>query len=160
MPQPLPIKLIQKDEDSRRNWRTINQLIDWAKDVLRRLHLLELASQRRFQTGGGEITIPFLLYQSGTWLQWKVTDGILITTSDPITVTNVETQFTLTSGVARYWFYIDVTATTGTIATSATTLVWSATKIPLGWVNTTNTTDSISVPTQFFPLHLFNPCAP
>ncbi len=151
---------IKPGSDSRKNWRTINEI------AVGLAGLGYQNSDRRGAIAGMRkhprdiLADPFQLYQSGTWLQWKVTDGILITTGDPIMVTNVETLFTLTSGVARYWFYIEISSTTGTIATSATTLVWSATKIPLGWVNTTNTTDSISVPTQFYPLHLFNPCAP
>ena len=149
---------IKPGSDSRKNWRTINEIAAGLSGLGfqnqdRRGAIAGLRQRPRDMN-----TSPFQIYQSGTWLQYKVTDGIFITTGDPITVTNVETQFTLTSGVARYWFYVDVTATTGEIATSATTLEWSAARIPLGWVDTTNTTDSISVPTQFYPLHLFNPC--
>ena len=103
---------------------------------------------------------PFRIYQSDTWLDFKVTTGWVITTGTPIEPTGVETEITITSGVARYWFYVDfIDPETPTITTSATTQEWSTTKIPLGWVDTdTYSADERSVIHQFYPLHLFNPC--
>lgn len=103
---------------------------------------------------------PFRIYQSDTWLKYKVTTGKVITTGDPITATNIETEITITSGVLRYWFYMEMTATTAEVKTSATTLAWSALLIPIGWVDTltgvATTTPDIQ---QFITTNIFNPCA-
>ena len=104
-------------------------------------------------------TFPFQIYQSGTWLKYKVKTGYYITTGNPITVTAIETEFTLTSGVLRYWFYIDASGATPEVKTSSTTLDWSSNKIPLGWVDTsTGSTANVSTPYQFVRDHIFNPC--
>ena len=105
-------------------------------------------------------TFPFQIYQSGTWLKYKVKTGIVITTGNPITATNIETEITLTSGVLRYWFYMEMTSTTAEVKTSATTLAWSADKIPLGWVDTsTGSGSSTATIYQVITDHIFNPCA-
>lgn len=102
-------------------------------------------------------TNPFRIYQSDTWLKYKVTTGKVIAAGDPITPTNVETEITITSGVARYWFYLEMTATTAEVKTSATTLTWSTTLIPIGWVDTSVT--NVGTINQFLRDHVFNPCA-
>ena len=115
--------------------------------------ILEIDNQRKSNI------IPFEIYQSGTWLQYKVREGYYITTGNPITVTAIETEFTLTSGVLRYWFYIDASGATPEVKTSSTTLDWSSNKIPLGWVDTsTGSTANVSTPYQFVRDHIFNPC--
>jgi hypothetical protein len=87
---------------------------------------------------GGETTNPFEIYQTESWLKYKVKTGYVITTGNEIVPTYVETEFTITSGVLRYWFYVEVAsgASTAEIKTSATTLAWDSTKIPLGWIDT------------------------
>lgn len=109
---------------------------------------------------GSEFENPFRIYQSGDWLTYKVTDGFAITTGDPITVTNIETEITITSGVAYYWFYLEMTATTAEVKSSATTLVWSNLLIPIGWVDTyTNGAYEIADINQMLRDNVFNPCA-
>jgi hypothetical protein len=100
---------------------------------------------------------PFRIYQSDTWLKYKVTDGIAITTGNPITVTNTETEITITSGVTYYWFYLEMTATTCEVKSSATTLVWSNLLIPIGWVDTT--VANVGDINQALKDNVFNPCA-
>lgn len=101
--------------------------------------------------------IPFEIYQSGTWLEYKVRDGIYIDTGNPVTVIGTETTITISSGVLRYWFYLDVDLVE--IKSSATTLEWSATKIPLGWVDTqTGSSSEVATITQVWRDHIFNPC--
>jgi hypothetical protein len=87
---------------------------------------------------GGETTNPFEIYQTESWLKYKVKTGYVITTGNEIVPTYVETEFTITSGVLRYWFYVEVASgsSTAEIKTSATTLAWDSTKIPLGWIDT------------------------
>lgn len=100
----------------------------------------------------------FTVYQSGTWLEFKVTAGYVITTADPVIPANIETTITITSGVEFYWFYIDFSSTP-TITASATRPTWDATKIPIAWVDTlTDVADSISTihPYREF---IYNPCA-
>lgn len=104
------------------------------------------------------LSTPFQIYQASSWLKFKVRDGRYVGTGNPITVTNTETELELTSGVARYWFYIESTATTAEVKKSATTLEWSSTKIPIGWVDTTDTTNNASVIYQLLTDHIFNPC--
>ena len=104
-----------------------------------------------------QVSNPFQIYQSTSWLKYKVTTGKVIATGDPITPTNVEAEITITSGVARYWFYLEMTSTTAEVKTSATTLTWSNTLIPIGWVDTSVT--NVGTINQFLRDHVFNPCA-
>ena len=109
--------------------------------------------------GGGEI--PFEIYQTSTWLKYKVRTGLYVGTGNPITVANIETELTLTGGVLRYWIYIEATSTTAEVKKSATVLDWSSSKIPIGWVDTqTNLATTTAKITQFVRDHIFNPCAP
>lgn len=101
-------------------------------------------------------TNPFQIYATTSALKYKVTTGMVIGTGNPISVSNVETEFTISSGVLRYWFYIEMTTTTATIAVSSTTLTWSSSKIPIGFVDTL--TGGTSTIYQFLRDHVFNPC--
>ena len=103
-------------------------------------------------------TNPFRIYQSGDWLHYKVTTGWVVRGGVPILATNIETELPITASVLYYWFYMELTDTTAVISTSATTLAWSCTKIPLGWVDTltgvgTNTPSIVNLNRD----HLFNP---
>jgi hypothetical protein len=151
-------KKLQPGGDVRSDWRTVNELCDEVEALQKLVFQLRQDAQRRQIFGAGQENL-FNIYQSSTWLKYKVTAGYLITTGNPITVTNTETEITITTGVARYWFYLDVTATTAAIATSATTLTWDATnKIPIGWVDTdTYSAESRAVIHQ--REHIFVPCA-
>jgi hypothetical protein len=109
---------------------------------------------------GADSSNPFRIYQTTSWLKYKVTTGIVISTSDPITLVGAETEQTLTGGVTRYWFYLDMTSTTAEIKKSATTLTWSANLIPIGWVDTsTGIGTSTATIYQVLKDHVFNPCA-
>lgn len=100
---------------------------------------------------------PFRIYQTTDYLHYKVSDGYVVGTGDPITVTGVDTELVLTSGVATYWIYLEMTATTAEIKKSATTLTWSSTLIPIGWVDTQ--TVGAGIIYQMLKDHVFNPCA-
>lgn len=100
---------------------------------------------------------PFRIYQTTDYLHYKVSDGYVVGTGDPITVTGVDTELVLTSGVATYWIYLEMTATTAEIKKSSTTLTWSSTLIPIGWVDTQ--TDGAGIIYQMLKDHVFNPCA-
>jgi hypothetical protein len=109
------------------------------------------------QTAGGDAN-PFRIYQSGDWLHYKVTTGWVVRDGVPILATNIETELPITASVQYYWFYLELTDTTAAINTSATTLVWSCTKIPLGWVDTLTgvATDTPAI-TNLIRDHLFSP---
>lgn len=157
MSQINPINPIKAGEPTSKNWHTINQIAA----------ALEAGQLREQQLAGKlagllsrprDLYVPFLIYFGGTWLTVRVTAGLYITTGDPIVVTNTETDLPVTAGLARHWIYLDLTSTTGQVLTSTTTLTWAPTKVPLGFVNTTDTVNQRSLITQFYPLHLFNPC--
>lgn len=104
------------------------------------------------------IELPFQIYQTTTWLKFKVTTGYVITTGVAVTPALVETEFTITSGVLRYWFYLDLTAA-ATVAASSTLPTWGIDIIPIGWVDTsTYSAESRSVIYQFTRDHVFSPC--
>ena len=108
----------------------------------------------------GSSANPFRIYRTTSWLDYKVTTGIAITTGNPITVTATETNFTLSPGVLRYWFYIEMTATTAEVKKSATTLTWSELLIPIGWVDTlTGESEESATIYQALRDNIFNPCA-
>jgi hypothetical protein len=104
---------------------------------------------------------PFHIYQqSSSWLDFKVSTGYIITTGDPIEPTNTETTLTLSGGVLRYWIYLEMTATEAEVKKSATTLEWSADKIPIGWVDTsTGSGTETAIVYQVLKGHVFDPCA-
>jgi hypothetical protein len=112
-------------------------------------------------TGRSVESNPFLIYRSTDWLTYRVGEGIIIGTGDPITIINAEDEdFPISGGVLRYWFYIEMDATTAEIKTSATTLEWSTTLIPLGWVDTqTGSGTNTAKIYQLVRDHIFNPCA-
>jgi hypothetical protein len=104
---------------------------------------------------------PFKIRRSADWLTYRVGDGIIIATGDPVTVINpTDEDFPISAGVARFWFYIEMSSTVAEIKTSSTTQTWSATLIPIGWVDTlTHESEEASIITQFLKDNVFNPCA-
>lgn len=104
------------------------------------------------------ITFPFRIYQGSTWLKAKVAIGPILTTGDLIVPSNVDTDITLVTATAKNWIYVDLTATTATYATSATLPTWAVDKIPIGYVDTTDTTNERQVITPIRREHIFNPC--
>jgi hypothetical protein len=150
------IKLLQPGDDSRRNWRTINDLTSTIEGGM-----LPNQSERAKLAGlvgaGRDPETPFLIYRGSTWLKFKVATGFVITTGDPFIPADVDTEITITDGVARYWFYLDITSTTASVESSATTPTWDINKVPLGWVDTaTYATAQRSVIYQFNGI--FIPC--
>lgn len=101
---------------------------------------------------------PFVIYQGSTWLKAKVKTGPILTTGDLIVPSNVDTDLTLVTATAKNWIYVDLTATTATFTASATLPTWAVDKIPIGYVDTTDTTNSVQVITQIRKEHIFNPC--
>lgn len=107
--------------------------------------------------GGGDH--PFRIYQTTSWLKYKVTTGWFKPNGATIVPTDVETEITITSGVAEYWFWLEVTNTTASVASSATEPDWTINQIPIGWVDTnTYSGDSRAVINQFLKDHVYIPC--
>lgn len=104
------------------------------------------------------INHPFKIYQTGTWLQFKVMDGVVITTGNEITPSGLETTITTTTNKARHWIYMDVTTSTATIQNTFTTPTWTVDKIPIGWVDTTDTAGEVAIIHQFIHDNVFLPC--
>lgn len=103
-------------------------------------------------------TNPFTIYATTSWLKYKVTTGYIVRSSNPITATGIESEFTISSGVLRYWFYIELTETTAEIKTSSSTLEWSCDLVPIGWVDTsTGSGSSVATIYQLNRDHLFSP---
>ena len=102
---------------------------------------------------------PFSIYRTDTsWLHYKVTTGWVVRGGVPILASNIETEFPISASVLYYWFYMELTDTTAVISTSATTLAWSCTKIPLGWVDTlTGVATTTPTIVNLNRDHLFNP---
>ena len=101
---------------------------------------------------------PFLITKGSTWLTAKVATGYIITTGAEFEPDNYDTELTLTSGEAHNWIVMDLTATTATFSVSTTTPTWANDKIPIGWVDTTDTANQSAVITQMTRDHIFNPC--
>lgn len=120
------------------------------------MQLMALRRRKGASVRSGKIF--FRIYRGSTWLKAKVAIGPIITTGDLIVPSNVDTDLTLTSGVAKNWIYVDMTSTTAVFAVSATLPTWAIDKIPIGYVDTTDTTDERQVITQIRKEHIFNPC--
>jgi hypothetical protein len=101
---------------------------------------------------------PFRIYKGTTWLNAKVATGHILTTGDLVTPSNVDTDLTLVTATAKNWIYVDLTSTTATLAASATLPTWAVDKIPIGYVDTTNTSAELQVITQIRKEHIFDPC--
>lgn len=110
------------------------------------------------ESGAGQKN-PFLIYQGSTWLKFKVAPGYVITTGNPITTTNTDTEITVATGTARHWFYLSMTTSTSAVADTSTTPTWDSSKIPIGWVDTdTYESEQRPVIYQFLRDHVYNPC--
>lgn len=132
-----PLRSPRDSDATPRQWQRTKRVEAQHAGVHAALHQLQRDVNRlrmRPQASDASGAFPFEIYQSGTWLQWACRTGMVIETGDPWTPDFVDTTFTLTSGVSRYWFWLDVE--TQEIKTSDTTLVWSARKIPIGYVDT------------------------
>lgn len=114
----------------------------------------------RIRRGSSEsVANPFKIYRGSTWLKFKVSNGWVATTGVPFHPTNPDTELTLTAGVELYYIYLDITTSTATFATSATTPTWAVNKVLIGWVDTlTGVADERSKIHQFYPKHLLSPC--
>lgn len=149
------IQPLKAGEDARQNWKTINE-------TARQLGILDDGnSDRRGAVAGLRQRLrdvgasPFVIAQTDP-LTYRVKDGILITTGEPVTITDINVDFVLTAGVEFYWFYLDITdATTAAIDTSAVPLAWDSMTIPIGWVDTTVDPPAIH---QFVHDNIFAPC--
>lgn len=148
--------------------RAINDLIDYCAS-LRPVQSKDTFYEhgpngvvRRARVSGpqpGVNDFPFEIYQSDTWLKYKVKTGYVITTGEPIEPTNIETEITLAAGVEFYWIYASLTTTTATILSSATLPAWSVSIVPIGWVDTlTGEADTVAEIHQFLHDNIFVPC--
>ncbi len=148
------IKLLQPGAPVTRNWRTINETA-----VALNRGTLPDQSDRGAIAGllgrDRDLRQTLFPYRGSTWLKWSLSSGRIVTTGGIVIPTAVDTEFTLTSGVAAYWFYIDF-ASTPEVKTSATALTWSTELVPVAIVDTaTYSAQTIAVP---YRVDLFNPC--
>lgn len=139
------------------DWRTINTLLAAVEALARRLSQLEHPNERNWQKSKAH---PFEIYQTSTWLKYKVRTGYAITTGAPFEPANVETEFTLTSGVAKYYFVLTFSSSSAaTITTSSTLPAWGIDVIPIGWVDTaTYAAVTHGQIEQFTHDNIFSPC--
>lgn len=91
--------------------------------------------------GGGEVPQnPFTIYRHqaavGTGLVFRVSSGYVISTGAPFMPTGLETDISVTAGVSRFWFFLNIQNSTASLATSPVDLTWSASQVPIGFVNT------------------------
>lgn len=107
---------------------------------------------------GGKVTFPFKIYQSDTWLKFKVREGIVITTGEAITPTGIDTEITIDSGTEKHWIYLDITADAASVENDATLPTWTVDKIPIGWIDASDEENEISEIHQFVHDNIFVPC--
>lgn len=123
--------------------------------------LQRAVNRLRLRRGGeseGE-DLPFQLYQGSSWLNIRVTTGPNITTGVDFEPSNPDTDLALTSGIEKNWVYISFSSASAcAFEVSATVPTWDSSKIPLGTVDTTNTTDMVQDINQLWPFYIFNPC--
>lgn len=152
-------ELLKSGAPVEKNWRTINEISQSlnAAGVTNAAPAGALARLR--EVGRDHQPQPFRIYGGDTWLEFKVAAGYLVLTGDPIVPTDLDTAFTLTAGVARYWFYLEISSGTAVVKKSSTTLAWSGSLIPLGWVDTTTGSPTVRPDVeQLVHDHIFNPC--
>ena len=110
---------------------------------------------------------PFKIEQGSTWLKFFVSTGYAIASDHALVPTHAgpdgsgnRHEFTLTSGVPKFYFCLVFTSPTGAIITTSSTLpAWGIDVIPIGWVDTdTDSADSESIIYQFLNDHVFSPC--
>ena len=148
-------------------------LAAWGNKLLRACKANEVVSgrgSRITRTAAGTVITPnsssqrfhpFQIQQTSTWLKYTVGPGYVIIGGDPIVPTYAGDghEFTITSGVSRFYFCLVLTPTTAIISTSSTLPVWAVDLIPLGWVDTnTYSASSASVVYQFLNENVFSPC--
>lgn len=145
-------------------------LVGWCNNLLKAAKASRVSAGRGYKyrvTSDGTIlevdstenkSHPFKIYQTGSWLTYKVSAGYAVTTGSRITVTNVDTDIPV-SDSSLNWIYIEMTSTTAVVKTTTTTLTWSSTLIPIGYVDTL-TYHSTNKPIiyQLLKSDIFNPC--
>lgn len=160
-----------------------HRLVGWLnrlRQSVKECEIKQFVGGRIIETRDGRILVadapnfpandfPFKIYTSGAysagtptgWLKFKVSTGHVITTSDSFIPTGIDTEFTLTSGVAKYYFLMTLTPTTAVVSVSATAPTWAIDLIPIGWVDT-NTYSASAPPVafvhQFLKENVFSPC--
>lgn len=145
-------RLWQKHRDAGKQAQANSLAIENLQRQVARLRLRRSASET--------VGHPFKIKRGSTWLKFIVGDGMIITTGDVIDpILDIGTELILTAGVAKYWIYIEMTATDAGVLTSATTPTWDSSKVPIGYVDTdTYEADERSVIKQFTKTNIYNPC--
>jgi hypothetical protein len=142
---------LKAGEDSRHNWKTINQVAEANADVFNKTRDQARIIEDLRKRYGDSPVHPFAIYQTGT-LKYKVRDGLVIITDAPAIVpTGLETELTSPGG-ADYWIVCDLTTTTAVVSGTASSPVFSTEKIPIGWI------DSEGAIHQFLHDNIFSPC--
>jgi hypothetical protein len=110
------------------------------------------------------INSPVQIYNSASGLYFKVTEGYAIASDHSFIPTYAGDghEFTLTSGVAKFYFCLVFTSpTAASITTSSTLPAWGIDVLPIGWVDTDTykaETPPRSVIYQFCNENIFSPC--
>ena len=68
-------------------------------------------------------------------------------------------EVAVASGTAKYWFWLAIDSTGAEVDHGATPPAWGTGYVPIGWVDTTNTTDKIAIVRQIVRTDLFT-CIP
>lgn len=151
---------VPRDSDAtQRLWQKNNKTSRQDERNALAIEILQRQFNRMRLRKGGDATgerRPYEIYQGSTWLKVLVAPGFLITTGVAEESANVDTEITLTEGVAEYWLYLDLP--TNTVTASATLPTWDVDKFPLGWVDTSDTTNDVSEIHQFWDSNIYYPC--
>lgn len=100
---------------------------------------------------------PFIIYQGSTRLKMKVTTGDIITTGAAFEPSNPDTELTITDAEAKNYIYLEfASASSASFVASSTVPAWDVNKIPIGWVDTSDSTTSVIH--QLQREYIYNPC--
>lgn len=179
LPQPAARQPLQMGESVTKNWTRINEQDVDLQQVLAQLAQLRRDLGTKFPTRKTFGHFPFRIYRlpdhyrsspdpDTDWLKFRVrggkvwidwveydatgTDGA----ADPDDDTILDAgDVAVTSGVARYWFWLDISSGSVAVNHGASAPTWSPAHVPIGYVDTTNTTAQIAIVRQIVRTDLF-----
>ena len=184
IPQPAPRAPLAAGEPVTKNWARINEedadigvLFAQVAQIRRDL---DANPPPRYSFG----QFPFRIYQlpqhfraapdpSSDWLKFRVRGGAVFinwtqyaaTGTDGETNPDADTfpdipnaggfEITATPGVTQFWFWLAITSTTAAVNSGASPPTWSAAAVPIGYVDTTDTTHQFAQVRQFVRTDFF-----
>ena len=173
LPQPAARQPLQIGESVTKNWARINEQDVDLQHVLAQLAQIQRENAAR-PVGTGFGHFPFRIYRApdhsggSDWLSFRVrggkvwidwveydatgTDGAADPDENTYPLTG---DVAVTSGVARYWFWLDISSGSVAVNHGASAPTWSSAHVPIGYVDTTNTTAQIAIVRQIVRTDLF-----